>query len=348
MSFKLTNILFIIVLFFWVSQGVAQTPRPPPSAHLFTLDKTNTTLSYLIGETIVKVNTKSGKLIKRIPIKLSEFYVPFASTPDGYKLLVKSPKGIDVIHNNTGKVLRTLPHPNNAQDWWIEPVISSNSVLMAIADKDQSKIYLVHTGSGKITRTIQVKNISKDTEVKAMAFSNNNRLIAYRTETKRKNTLHVYDINNNIETAAIPLAETRTSDIYGFYGNHIKFNKNGKQIISYSASMPYLGIQLIDLQNQHVTKLKTGDFSFAAFSKDTKKITIVNFNQRLIRNYKLQTGQYEKTVFQVQPHTGFPTIAVQSNDGAQIILASSYGRNFIIIDSNTGRVIRTINFPPDN
>ena len=107
MSFKLINVLLITVFSFWVTQGVAQTPRPPPSAHLFTLDKTNSTLSYLIGRTIVKMNTKSGKLVKRVPIKSSEFYVPFVSTPDGYKLLVKSPKGIDVIHNGTGKIPRT-------------------------------------------------------------------------------------------------------------------------------------------------------------------------------------------------------------------------------------------------
>ncbi len=141
MSFKLTNVLLLTIFSFWVTQGVAQSPLPPPSAHLFTLDKTNSTLSYLIGGTIVKINAKSGKLIKRIPIKSSEFYVPFVSTPDGYKLLVKSPKGIDVIHNGTGKILRTLSHPNNTQDWWIPPVISGDSVLMAIAAKEQSKCH---------------------------------------------------------------------------------------------------------------------------------------------------------------------------------------------------------------
>ena len=139
----------------------AKTPLPSYAAQYSVFSGDGSQLIYVsaMGTEIIKIQVKTEKIIKRIPFKLTTGSTLLAPTPDGFKLLAVHSKGIDVIHNGTGKVLRTLPHPSGQYDWR-GSVIQQNSdgSLLAIPSMRNSspKIYLIHTGSGKIIRQIKL------------------------------------------------------------------------------------------------------------------------------------------------------------------------------------------------
>ncbi len=355
MNIKLVITLFLTLLSTFSAAISLAAPPATVVAQLASLSKTNNTLTYIksahlsgTGD-LLKVNIMNGQILKRISFNVDRKLSPFAATPDGFKFLAKSASGIAVIHNGTGKTLRTLPYPDGTRDWSITPVLSSNTVYLAIASKTQH-IYFIHTGTGKILRHIDLNKLSdtnKSTVISAMGFSPDNKTFAYQTETNLKSTLHIYDINNQRELASIQLADTTKYDSVHTNRNVLKFNGIGTQLISYTSGSANQNIQLIDL-NSHTTQiLNLGKFTFAGFAKNSRSIITINPIERIITQFDIQTGKRKKIPLAVHKMTGTPSGLTQSTDKSIIVMPfisqSKSNDSFLIIDSNTGNIIRTLN-----
>jgi len=372
MKIKLTTLLVILLSSFITTQSFAVSPNPA-MAQLLSFTKSNGTLSYIKtanlsgAGNLLKIDTRNGNIINNVSFYNKEKLETFAATPDGFKFLAKSAKGIAVIHNGTGKTLRTLPYPNGVRDWPITPVISDNTVYMAVPSTNH-KIYFVHTGTGKILRTISLtsslknspsistKNAKNSTIITAMAFSPNSKVFAYQTQKNLKNTVHIYDINNQVELNAIPLADAARKSL-AYKNQHVlKFDGTGKQLISYASSLPSNNMQLIDLISQTVKTLKLGNFTFAGFSKNSRSIIAISPADRKITTADIQTGRIKNSGL------GAHKISAALSNGAQgnviksnitqspdkSLIAVPYQSTtenkdgFLIIDSNSGNIIRNI------
>ncbi len=157
-------IALCILITGWLVSPILSAKTPPPSfvAQHSVFSRDGSQLIYVMNnphKEIIKQQARTGKIIKRTPFKLAVNSSLLTPTPDGFKLLAAHAKGIDVIHNGTGKVLRTLPHPSGRYDWKGQTIKqNSDGSLLAIPSLRNAapKIYLIHTGSGKIIRTISL------------------------------------------------------------------------------------------------------------------------------------------------------------------------------------------------
>ncbi|WP_299871473.1 hypothetical protein [uncultured Cocleimonas sp.] len=359
MKIKLTTLLVILLASFITTQSFAVSHNPA-MAQLLSFTKSNGTLSYIKttnlsgAGNLLKIDTRNGNIINNVSFYNNEKLETFAATPDGFKFLAKSAKGIAVIHNGTGKTLRTLPYPNGVRYWPITPVISYNTVYMAVPSTNH-KIYFVHTGTGKILRTINLaispKNAKNSTIITAMAFSPNSKVFAYQTQSNLKNTVHIYDINNQVELNAIPLTNAVKNNQTRMNQHALKFDGTGKQLISYTSSLPSNSVQLIDLNSQTVKTLKLGNFTFAGFSKNSRSIIAISPADRKITTADIQTGRLKNSGLGVHKISAALSNGVQSNitqspDKSLIAVpfqsTTENKDGFLIIDSNSGNIIRNI------
>lgn len=312
---------------------------------VFSRDKTQ--LVYVVDDDIVKMSTATGKIVKKTPFILAHNAKLFAPTVDGLKLLSVHEKGVDVLHNGLGKLLRTLPHPTGKYVWQNQPVQQNASgTLLAISVPQQTlpQIYLIHTGTGKVIRKLAV--IEKGElwnaagKVGAIGFSPDKRLLAYTRYVANKAILQLYDINQQkkLFSVAINIAIAGKEQV-------IHFSRDGKHLLISSPQAS--SVQLVDLQQQMVTNLNHARCHFAGFSADDKHLLCFQAAKKQMLVHVLATGK-------VQRHS-LPTAAtqelgvykhtVQSADRTLLALALNAKQpenveHFLLIDGNTGRFIR--------
>lgn len=355
-------LLAILILSQWfLTQGLqARTPPHSFSAKHMVFSKDNSQLTFLgvnpksYKTEIVKMDTKKGIISKRIPLVLKNNPSVFAATPDGFKLLATSPQGISVIHNGTGKILRTLPYPSNVKDWRFIPVQSHDGVLLAIPSVSQNsgKILLIHTGSGKIIRTVDLLKGEKwipHLKVGAIGFNHNRRILAYTTYAVNESTLHIYDINKQEELFKIDIREPNS-----FHYETIHFNKNGNKLTI--SAHNHKSIKLVDLPSKVVTKLNYPYSSFAGFTSDDNLIIVQPVETKItIRN--LKTGKTTNNLIKLESTNNLGVIrrygwkVTQSLDKSLLALpftSSDFKKvdNILLIDAKTGRLLRHLEGKP--
>lgn len=341
-----TITLFIIMLLNQYSQAV---PPPAPFIAKFAVfSKDNSKLVYLksqnnsLAYSIIHRNTRTGKIIKEVPVKVTNNVAPFAATPDGFKLLATNPHGISVIHNGVGKVLRTLPHPSKIKDWRFTPVQSHDGVLLAIPSigPQFQGIYLIHTGSGKIIRTIKVskdKSPHKLPIIRAIGFNQDRHVVAYLQRDEKDSTLHLYDIYHKKEKFSIKMPKP-----YYDYGQ-ISFSQNGKHLLFQRSGKK--GIELIHLQKKTVKTLTYDFSSFASFTADDRNIIVILPFENSISIENISTGAVKKLPITLQRKDGdYGWGVAQSVDRKLLALpftTRDYGKmdQFLFIDGNTGKLL---------
>ncbi len=211
-----------------------------------TFNKAATQLIYTNPQanTITAIDTRTGKVLRKIDIKLPPKALMIGATPDGFKLLYLGVKGLSVIHNGTGKVLRTLAHPRGYQAIYKRHLMAQNTngSLIAIPYSKAGKItlFMMHTGSGKIINQLPLP-ASRDAKnpIEAIAFSVNNRLIAYTRHSRDEkgragSTLHIYDLYAKKELQATFLLNHRYKNPTGQNqspSNRIQFSQKGQKIV---------------------------------------------------------------------------------------------------------------------
>ena len=326
----------------------AKTPPPSFAAQHSVFSRDGSQLIYVINnphKEIVKQQARTGKIIKRTPFKLAANSTLLAPTPDGFKLLAAHAKGIDVIHNGTGKVLRTLPHPSGRYDWKGQTIKqNSDGSLLAISSLRNAtpKIYLIHTGSGKIIRTIsliqQGKRWNPYSSIGSFGFSDNKRLLAYMLYSNGKPTLHLYDISRqkalmSIDIPLIGYADTTYEMIH--------FNQSNTKIIISSVNQKT--IKLVDIAKKTVSQLNYPYASFASFNIDNKSLLIVQPRRKLLTFKNLSTGKQQQHKLP-DIKKGYISNVIQSSNKAWLALPirsnlRKKAKQFLLINARTGKVL---------
>lgn len=188
---------------------------------------------------LTAIDSRTGKVLRKIDLKLGQGKKMIAATPDGLKLLYADAKGISVIHNGMGKVLRTLPHPQGYAAI-TEPRLmaqNTNGSIMVIpyAKGRDITLFGIHTGSGKVINKIELPyNPLSSTGIEAVAFSFDNRTLAYTQNTRNEkgqlgSTLILYDLYAKRQVSKVFMPNHR------YKGkplkNDLQFSKNGKSIL---------------------------------------------------------------------------------------------------------------------
>ena len=317
----------------------ARPPLPSYTAQYSVFNRAGSQLIYVnsLGNEIIKIQAKKGKIIKRIPLKLSAGSTLLAPTPDGFKLLSVHAKGIDVIHNGTGKILRTLSHPSGRYDWK-NSVSQQNSdgSLLAIPSVRNStpKIYLIHTGTGKVMRQIK---LSQQGKIGSIGFSQNKRLLAYTQYRHKKSTLYLYDISQQKQLMSIKLIATSNP-----YQEMIHFNRNNKQLLI--SGINQKTITLVDINQQTLKQLPYAYSNFANFSADSKSLLIIQPHKNTLTLRNIATGKQQIHRLSTNK-TDYFSIVIQNSNKTLIALPKRNTKRketnaFLWIDARTGRVFR--------
>ncbi len=327
--------LFIIGLML-TSLLDARTPLPSYAAQYSVFSRDGSQLIYVntIGTEIIKIQVKTAKIIKRIPFKLTTGSTLLAPTPDGFKLLAVHAKGIDVIHNGTGKVLRTLPHPSGRYDWR-GSVIQQNSdgSLLAIpAMRNASpKIYLIHTGSGKIIRQIKLLQHGK---IGSIGFSQNKRLLAYTQYSHKKLTLYLYDISQQKQRMRMDIITAGDP-----YQEMIYFNQNNQQLVISGVNQKT--VKLIDIKHKTIKQLPYPYSSFTDFSADNKSLLIIQPHKKTLTLRNIATGKQQINRLSANKTDYLPAVIQRRNKTLLALPKRNPKRkeaeSFLWVDTRTGR-----------
>ena len=342
MNTRLSSTIFITLAFILGMQLIFAEIAPVSSARFPVFSKNNNQLIYLNRKNeIVKLNTQTGQLVKKVP--LNHYAVrPFAATPDGFKLLAASPVGIEVIHNGTGKILRTLPYPPKARQAISNSVQNHSGVLLAIPIYNPlfKQYDLIHTGSGKLLHTIDVTRFypkGQRIDAEGIGFSEDRHTVAFAIRSNGKNTLHLYDLFKKKELARIELPNV---DIYGYGGDALQFSKNGKKLLIQVVNRK--GYILVDLVTHSAQYLASDAYQFIGFTPDDQSLISIHQHSHNIILTNIQTGKTRKLPFKLKQQSFH---AVQSIDRSLIALATdtfSSQDHFELIDANTGKVLRQL------
>jgi len=348
-------VLFFVTLFsfqFSLQYALALVPLISFKAEYPVFSRNNSQLVYISypydwnKAKIIKMNSKNGAIIKSVPLKLNPKTKIFAATPDGFKFLATTPKGIAVIHNGTGKVLRTLPYP--AKRYFDADAFrqSDDGVLLAMPaiSPNSRKIYVIHTGSGKLMHTVDLLKGEKWTRypsIRGMGFSPRRRYLAYVYEAPFKElTLHVYDLYKKIETLRLKISSEQNHE------GKIQFSKNGNYLIFSGRNMKQL--TLVDLKKHSLQTLKLGYSSFSGFTPDDQNLILVQSYKKQILLNNIKTGKKTKIPLKFERKDGvYDGNIIQSADRTLLALplrARDYKKmnNFLLINAQNGRILRQI------
>ncbi len=334
---KKSVVSFITIMVLLLTSPLFANP-PFYNAQYSVFSRDGSQLIYVnsLGNEIIKIQVKTEKIIKRTPLKLGAGSQLLAPTPDGFKLLAVHAKGIDVIHNGTGKILRTLPHPSGHYDWRGMISQQNNSgTLLAIPSlrNTKAKIYLIHTGSGKIIRSIPLAQRGK---IGSIAFNSNNRLLAYTQLNNRKSTLYLYDINQQKQLINLAIKGATNA-----YQEKLYFDRNNKKLLL--SGIKQKTVKLIDIDKQVVIELNYPYSNFANFSADGKNLVILQAqkNTLIIRN--LATGKQQVNKLSNNQSDIFPII-IQNPSKTLLALPKKMTKgekiySFLWINGQTGKVL---------
>lgn len=347
LKFNNTKLITLFIISLLMNSALIAQPMLSYAAQYSVFSRDGSQLIYVSShpKEIIKQQAKTGNIIKRIPLKLSANSALLAPTPDGFKLLAAHAQGIDVIHNGTGKVLRTLPHPSGRYDWKGQTIQqNSNGSLLAIPSLRSGvpNIYLIHTGSGKIIRTISLtqkgKRWNPNNNIGSFGFSHHNRLFAYMLYHNGKPTLHLYDINRQKALMHLDIPITSYADTTG---EMIHFNQNNTKLIISGVNQK--NITLVDIVKKTTIALNYPYVSFSNFSVDNKNLLMVQpYKQRLIfRN--LNTGKHQWHKLPVIKKGAVSTVIQSANKAwlalpIQVSLRKS-SKRFLLIDARTGKAL---------
>ena len=152
MDKTLSKIVIALILCLGMWKGVVSAPLSQIENLTFSNNASALIFTDAAGTEITSIDVRTGKVLKQVPIKLPLSATLIDATPDGFKLLFIDPKGISVIHNGTGNVLRTLPHPSGGYQAIKQVGLmaqNTNGSLIAIPYTKgvQATIFVIHTGS---------------------------------------------------------------------------------------------------------------------------------------------------------------------------------------------------------
>lgn len=317
---------------------------------------------------IRNINLQTGKTLTLATVQKQtpEGLKPFSLMPDADKLLLLDEQGVDVIHNKTGKLLRTLPVPvrnyiqNNLLSYPLQKTaLSKNGNLLALPDwswgAEKPTVYLINTGSKKIMHRIPMSYQYQKYGIgyrQGMAFTPDGRVLSWLTQgfggNSENSRLYLYRYNFYLkkELEAIELKTDRDSLITG-----VRYSPNGQIVIV----VGWNTVELIDLKSgeQVLINSKEGKFGFAGFTQDQKHLVLVDtlLNKITIRN--ILSGKETSVPVELEANKVLGGPFAQSKDlkylaiGIQSSKASYQKDKVLLFNTQNGQLIRRFEFSVD-
>lgn len=266
-----------------VNQGFARPPAPTSIQHLaFSNDFSQilyiSNRSAATTSLVNVVDAKTGVAAASTQLSVKQRILGF--TPDGFKTAVLEPKGLSILHNKTGKVLRTLkvpslPWPNQ---YGAEVAITNKSgTAQLFHTANKRMLNVVHTGNGRVLVGITLPAGA----LRSMGISQDGRTVAYAQEKSAVETqLHLYDTYQKKVTKRISLPRLAgpTSRI-----GAVSFSPKGKHLL--------VGTTLIDLADESVSNVVPSKGSVpAVFTPNGRYLLVASGGSQLVR-YDLRSKQ---------------------------------------------------------
>ena len=142
------------------------------------------------------IHSQSGMPMRSTKLKLNpQKQLIMGFTPDGFKLAVLEDKGLSILHNQTGKILRTLPIPNLPTPATryrpIQAITNASGTQQVFKAHQKDELNVIHTGNGKLIATVELPSRF----YRASGISEDGRLVAYLLGgNSGQHDLHLYDV----------------------------------------------------------------------------------------------------------------------------------------------------------
>jgi len=265
-------------------------------------------------------------------------------TPDGFKLAMLDDKGLSILHNQTGKTLRTLPVPNlptpAVRYRPIQAVTNASGTQQLFKATGKDLLDIVHTGTGKLIAQVQLPSRN----YRASGMSKDGRIIAYLMRSDNTQyEFHLYDI----------YAKKVKTTLY--IPNNGKKPQSGPIVLSSDGKFAVAESTLIDLTTSRSILLPEAvrlpiDSTAAIpaiFTANNRYLLLPQKNNTMIR-FDLVTKRQHPINFKLPGHCKSATAYDVSANGAWIALGHqcNVGREtadyISLLNAKTGQFIRNL------
>ena len=298
------------------------------------------------GSQLTAIDTRMAKVLRKIELPLPKQALMIGATPDGFKLLYLDKKGLSVIHNGTGKVLRTLAHPRGYQAIYNRRLMAQNTngSLIAIPYKRGNNItlFMMHTGSGKIINQVELpaSRYALPNPIEAIAFSKNNRLLAYTRHSaddkgRMGSTLYIYDLYAKKELQSIFLPIHRYNHQKNT-SNRLQFSQDGQNILLLFPNK----ITLVDRKTETIKDIIVANAD-AVFNANSQYVIYKSktSNPMMIN---VRNGKVHKIATYPANHQQSRALVQSGNKRFIAIPLLSQQASFLIINGQTGAFVRLL------
>ncbi|RVU85751.1 WD40 repeat domain-containing protein [Leucothrix sargassi] len=267
-----------------IGQASAQKPLVPLSVDHLAFSNDSSQLLYLLntnsgGKAVIKaVNAMTGEAQGTTLLSLNQRILGF--TPDGFKTAVLEPKGLSILHNKTGKVLRTLKVPplQWANQYAAKGAITNKSGTAQLFHSANKRVLsVVHTGNGRVLAQV---TLTVGT-LRAMGISQDGRHIAYVQDlASNQSQLHLYDTYQKKVIKRLDITKLN-GDLATLHT--IVFSPKGDYVL--------VADQLIAIASEQVTRImRKADGAPAIFTPNGRFLLVSSGNGQLLR-YDLRSKQ---------------------------------------------------------
>lgn len=271
-------------------------------------------------------------------------------TPDGFKLAVLGDNGLSILHNKTGKTLRTLPVPNlptPAVRYRPIQAISNKSGTQQLFKADRKdRLNVVHTGTGKLIAEVELPSRL----YRASGMSEDGRLVAYLLRgDNTQHEFHLYDIYTKQAKATLYIPANGKKPENG----PIILSPDGKFAIAESTLIDLTTSQSILLPEAVKLPIDSTAAIPAIFTANKRYLLLPQKNNSLIR-FDLVTKQQHPINLKLPGHCKGSTAYDQSPNGAWIALGHQCNvgaepTDYItLLNAKTGQFIRNLQPLPEN
>lgn len=326
----------------FMSQAYAIRPVIPVSIQHLAFSNDSTKILYISNQSpasssvINTINARTGEIVGNTQLSVKKRILGF--TPDGFKTAVLEPKGLSILHNQTGTVLRTLKVPTlHRPNLYAagSAITNKSGTAQLFHSEDRRALHVIHTGNGSVLAEIKLPG----GKLRSIGISQNGRTVAYVLDTSATTSqLYLFDTYQKKMTKSLDLKKDEANSSYL---NTISFSPNEK----------YLSIKnsLIDLSTNSIST--TNIFGFQAIFTPNERFLLAPMVGNQLLRYDLKSKQQHVI------NLGFPS-GCTANQAADISPSGkflAYGsachgaenRKFIsILNAADGSLVRTLTLKP--
>lgn len=291
------------------------------------------------------IHSQSGKPMRSSTLSIDpQRQLVMGFTPDGFKLAVLEEKGLSILHNQTGKTLRTLKvpeMPTPATRYRPRQAITNKSGTQQVFKADKKdELNVIHTGTGKLIATVDLPSRF----YRASGISEDGRTVAYLMRgDNTQHEFHTYDVYSKKAKTTL------------YIPNYGKKPQNGPIVLSPDGKFAVAESTLIDLTTSRNILLPeavrlpidTTATIPAIFTANKRYLLLPQKNNTMIRfdlvtkkqhpiNFKLPGHCKSATAYDLSPNNAWIALGHQCNAGRE---QTDY---ISLLNAKTGQFIRNL------